>query len=44
MTAEVLPNPITVGSLYLFARQNGSSVVVKDSSGTPEVLPAEQVQ
>jgi hypothetical protein len=44
VTGEVLPNPVTVGSLYLLAKQNVSSVVVKDSAGTPEVLPAEQVQ
>lgn len=42
VTAEVLPNPITVGSLYLLAKQNVSSVVVKDSSATPKILPAGQ--
>jgi hypothetical protein len=42
VTSEVLPNPITVGSLYLLAKQNVSSVVVKDSTGTPKTLPAAQ--
>src|SRR5690606_29222207 len=42
VTAEALPNPVTVGSLYLLARQNVSSVVVKDSAATPAVLPATQ--
>jgi hypothetical protein len=42
VTAEALPNPVTVGSLYLLAKQNVSSVVVKDSSATPQTLPAGQ--
>lgn len=42
VTAEALPNPVTVGSLYLLARQNVSSVVVKDSAATPAILPATQ--
>ena len=42
VTAEALPNPITVGSLYLLAKQNVSSVVVKDSSATPKTLPVGQ--
>lgn len=42
VTAEALPNPVTIGSLYLLARQNVSALVVKDSSGTPKTLPAGQ--
>ncbi len=42
VTAETLPNPVTVGSLYLLAKQNVSSVLVKDSSATPKTLPAGQ--
>lgn len=42
VTAEALPNPVTVGSLYLLARQNVSTVVVKDSSASPKILPAGQ--
>jgi hypothetical protein len=42
VTSEVLPNPVTVGSLYLLAKQNVSTVVVKDSSATPKTLPAAQ--
>ena len=42
VTAEALPNPVTVGSLYLLAKQNVSSVVVKDASGTPKTLPVAQ--
>lgn len=42
VTSELLPNPITVGSLYLLSKQNVSSVVVKDSSATPLTLPATQ--
>lgn len=42
VTAEALPNPITVGSLYLLAKQNVSSVVVKDASPTPKTLSAGQ--
>lgn len=42
VTSEVLPNPVTVGSLYLLAKQNVSSVVVKDASATPKTLPAAQ--
>ncbi len=42
VTAEALPNPVTVGSLYLLAKQNVSSVVMKDSSATPKTLPAGQ--
>ena len=42
VTAEALPNPVTVGSLYLLAKQNVSSVVVSDASGTPKTLPESQ--
>lgn len=42
VTSEALPNPVTAGSLYLLAKQNVSSVVVKDSSATPKTLPAGQ--
>lgn len=42
VTAEALPNLITTGSLYLLAKQNVSSVVVKDSTATPKTLPAGQ--
>lgn len=42
VTSEVLPNPVTAGSLYLLAKQNVSSVVVKDASATPKTLPAAQ--
>jgi len=42
VTAESIPNPTTVGSLYLLAKQNVSSVVVKDSSATPKTLPSTQ--
>lgn len=42
VTSEALPNPVTTGNLYLLAKQNVSSVVVKDSSATPKTLPAAQ--
>ncbi|CAG2149421.1 MULTISPECIES: phage tail tube protein [Burkholderiaceae] len=42
VTSEALPNPVIAGSLYLLAKQNVSSVVVKDSSATPKTLPAVQ--
>lgn len=42
VTAEVLPNPVTVGSLCVLAHQNVSAVVVKDSTATPKTLPAGQ--
>lgn len=42
VTAEALPNPVTPGSLYLLNYQNVSTVVVKDSSATPQILPAAQ--
>jgi hypothetical protein len=39
---ELLPTPITPGDLYLLAQQNVNTVVVQDSSPTPQVLPANQ--
>lgn len=42
VTSELLPNPVTIGSLYLLSKQNVSSVVVKDSTGSPKTLPATQ--
>lgn len=42
VTAEALPSPVTAGSLYLLAKQNVSSVAVKDASGTPKTLPVAQ--
>ena len=42
VTGEALPNPVTPGSLYLLAQQNVSSVVVRDSSATPQTLPPTQ--
>lgn len=42
VTDEALPNPLTLGSLYLLAQQNVSTVVVKDSTATPKTLAAGQ--
>lgn len=42
VTAESLPNPVTIGSLYPLAFQNVSAVQVRDSAGTPKTLPATQ--
>lgn len=42
VTAEGLANPVTVGSLYLLAKQNVSGVVIKDSAATPKTLPPAQ--
>ncbi len=42
VTGEVLPNPITVGALNLFAKQNVSAVVITDSTGSPKTLPGGQ--
>jgi hypothetical protein len=42
VTAESLPNPVTVGSLYPLAFQNVSAVQVRDSGATPKTLPATQ--
>ena len=42
VTAEVLPNPVTVGMLYILEKPNVSSVVITDSSGTPLTLPPAQ--
>ena len=43
-TNETLATPMSTGSLYLLAKQNVSSVVIKDSSPTPKILPASQYQ
>ena len=40
VTEETLPNPVTVGSLYLLEHHNVSAVQIKDSDGRP--LPATQ--
>lgn len=42
VTNEALPNPATLDQLYLLAKQNVSSLVVKDSTGTPKTLAAGQ--
>lgn len=42
VTNEVLPASITVGDKYLFTKQNVSSVVITDSTGSPKTLPAGQ--
>lgn len=42
VTNEALPNPVTLGSLYLLAKQNVSALVITDSTGTPKTLPAGQ--
>jgi hypothetical protein len=42
VTAEVLANVIAPGSLYLLSHQNVSSVVVKDSTGSPKTLSPSQ--
>jgi hypothetical protein len=42
VTAEVLPNPVTVGMLYILEKANVSSVVITDSSVTPQTLPPAQ--
>lgn len=44
VTNETLATPMATGSLYLLAKQNVSSVVIKDSSATPKTLPASQYQ
>lgn len=44
VTNEMLATPMATGSLYLLAKQNVSSVVIKDSSPTPKTLPASQYQ
>ena len=44
VTNETLATPMATGSLYLLAKQNVSSVVIKDSSPTPKTLPASQYQ
>ncbi|WP_153116023.1 phage tail tube protein [Rhodocyclus tenuis] len=42
VSGETLPNPSAVGALALLAKQNVSSVIVVDSTGTPKTLPAGQ--
>lgn len=42
VTGETLPNPVTVGNLYLLAHQNVSAVEISDASGSPQTLAAEQ--
>jgi len=42
VTGELLPNPITPGSLYPLAMQNVSAVQVQDSDATPQTLPISQ--
>jgi hypothetical protein len=44
VTNETLATPMATGSLYLLAKQNVSSVFIKDSSPTPKTLPASQYQ
>lgn len=44
VTNETLATPMATGSLYLLAKQNVSSVVIKDSSPTPKTLPTSQYQ
>jgi hypothetical protein len=38
VTAETLPTGVTAGQIYLLANQQVSSVVVKDSAGSPATL------
>ena len=42
VTGELLPNPVTPGSLYPLAMQNVSAVQIQDSDVTPKTLPASQ--
>lgn len=42
VVGEALPNPVTVGSLYLLAGQNVSAVTVKDSDSPANTLPSGQ--
>ena len=42
MTGELLPNPVTPGSLYPLTMQNVSAVQIQDSDATPKTLPASQ--
>ncbi len=42
VTNEALPNPVTLASLYPLAKQNVSSLVITDSTGTPKTLPTGQ--
>ena len=42
VTGEILPNPVTPGSLYPLAFQNVSTVQIQDSDATPKTLPTDQ--
>ena len=42
VTGELLPNPVTPGSLYPLAMQNVSAVQIQDSDATPQTLPVSQ--
>ena len=42
VTGELLPNPVTPGSLYPLAMQNVSAVQIQDSDATPKTLPVSQ--
>lgn len=42
VTGELLPNPVTPGSLYPLTMQNVSAVQIQDSDATPKTLPASQ--
>lgn len=42
VTAESLAAAVTAGQLVLFAKQNVSSLVIKDSTGSPKTLPVGQ--
>ena len=44
VTGELLPNPVTPGSLYPLTMQNVSAVQVQDSDATPKTLPGQPVQ
>lgn len=42
VTEELLPNPVSPGSLYPLAMQNVSAVQIQDSAPTPLLLPERQ--
>ena len=42
VTGEVLPNPVTPGSLYPLTFQNVSAVQIQDADAAPKALPASQ--
>ena len=42
VTGEILPNPVTPGSLYPTAFQNVSAVQIQDSDATSKTLPTAQ--